>query len=519
MEQEWKPPISPWIIAMTVMLSTFMEVLDTSVANVSLPHIAGSLSADVDESTWVMTSYLVSNAIVLPLSGWFSTFIGRKRFYMICVTLFTFSSLLCGFAPSLRTLIFFRVLQGMGGGGLQPVSQAILVESFPREKRGLAMAIYGMGVVAAPIIGPTLGGWITDNYSWRWIFFINIPVGMISLLLTSALLVDPPYLLRKKWSQSRIDYIGLGLLGLGLGCLQIVLDKGQREDWFNSHFITILFVITVSALILGFFWELFHEAPVIELRLFKDRNFLVATFSMFMVGFMLYGSIVLLPIFLQTLMGYTAMLSGLVLSPGGLVIIVAMPVVGWLLAKVEARWLIMIGMAVSALSLFQMAGFNLQISFYDAVYARLIQGFGLAFLFVPINTAAFHFIPREKSGNASGLINLARNIGGSCGIAFVTTLLARRTQFHQNVLISHVAPSNETYRQMMHNAQQFLMQQGSNAADALHQSHALIYQMVQRQARMLAFIDDFWILGVMFTLLIPLMLLLRRTKSRPRRIT
>jgi len=518
MEQQGQSAVNPWVIAMTVMLATFMEVLDTSVANVALPHIAGNLSAGVDESTWVLTSYLVSNAIILPLSGWFSSLFGRKRFYLGCVILFTLSSIMCGLAPNLGTLVFFRILQGLGGGGLQPVSQAILVESFPKKKHGLAMAIYGMGVVVAPIIGPTLGGWITDNYSWRWIFLINIPVGFLAVSLVTALLVDPPYLVRKNWRKERIDYMGLGLLAIGLGCLQVVLDKGQREDWFGSHFILGFSIIAVSALVLGFFWEFFHDAPVIELRLFKDRNFLVATFTMFMLGFMLYGSIVLLPIFLQTLMGYTALLSGLVLSPGGLVVLIMMPLVGWLLIKFEARWLIIVGIAVSSLSLFQMARFNLQISFSDAMYARLVQGFGLAFLFVPINTAAFYFIPKEKSGNAAGLINLARNIGGSFGIAFVTTLLSRRTQFHQNVLVSHVTPFHDAYQQMMHEARQMLVQQGIHAVEAANSASALIYQLVQRQAHMMAFIDDFWILGVMFILLIPFMFLLRRTKPQQKEL-
>ena len=314
----WHRGVSPWIIAMTVMLATFMEVLDTSVANVSLPHIAGNLSASMDESTWVLTSYLVSNAIVLPMGGWFSMLFGRKRFYMICVALFTVSSFLCGWRPSLGVLIFFRVLQGIGGGALQPISQAILVESFPREKQGMAMAVYGMGVVVAPVIGPTLGGWITDNYTWRWIFFINIPVGILSLVLTALLIFDPPYLMRTSLGNGfKIDYVGFGLLALGLGSLEVVLDEGQKEDWFSSHFIVTFAAIMAVCLVGVVFWELRQKEPIIDFRILKDRNYTLATVSMLVLGFVLYGSTALLPLFLQTLLGYTAMMSGLVLSPGG----------------------------------------------------------------------------------------------------------------------------------------------------------------------------------------------------------
>ncbi len=506
--------ISPWAVALTVMLATFMEVLDTSVANVALPHIAGSLSAGVDESTWVLTSYLVSNAIVLPLAGWFSKLFGRKRFYLLCVLLFTASSFLCGLAPSLGLLVFFRVLQGAGGGAMQPIAQAILVESFPREKHGMAMAVYGMGVVFAPIIGPTLGGWITDNYSWRWIFFINIPIGIISVILTQLLVFDPPYLERKSLRQGlKIDYIGLGLLSVGLGFLQVVLDKGQREDWFGSHFIIWCSVVTVAALVGALLWELRTDEPVIELRLFKERNFLIATITMFVLGFVLYGSTVLLPILLQTLMGYTAMLSGLVLSPGGIAVLFLMPVVGVLLRKVEARWLVIFGVGVTSLSLFYMAKFNLNVDFRTAMLSRVYQSVGIAFLFVPINAMAFYFIPREKTNNATGLINLARNIGGSFGIANVTTLLARRAQFHQNVLVSHITPYSPSYHSMIAGATQMLLAQGSDPAQAAAQAHGLLYGMVGRQSMMLAFIDNFWLLGITFLAMIPLMFLMK--KMRP----
>jgi DHA2 family multidrug resistance protein len=504
-------PINPWVIAFTVMLATFMEVLDTSVANVALPHIAGNLSSTLDETTWVLTSYLVSNAIVLPLGGWFSSLLGRKRFYMICVAIFTFSSLLCGLAPSLTALILFRVLQGVGGGALQPVSQAILVESFPKHKQGMAMAVYGMGVVFAPIIGPTLGGWITDNYSWRWIFLINIPVGVFSLALTSALIFDPPYLVRKNLRRLRIDFGGLGLIVAGLGFLEVFLDEGQRRDWFGSHLIVTAGLIAAVALVSAVFWELRHPEPVVDLRLLRDRNFFLSSCTMFLLGFVLYGSTMLLPVFLQTLMGYTAMMSGLVLSPGGLAVLFLMPMVGYLLTKVEARWLVAVGLSVCSVGLFQMARFNLAVDYRTAVLSRVVQSAGLAFLFVPINTMAFASISREKANNATGLINLARNIGGSTGIAMVTTLLARRAQFHQQSLVSHLTPLNPEYREMLDRATQMLVAQGASAVDALHQAEGLVYGMLQRESTMKAFIDNFWLLGVTFLAMIPILFFMRKT--------
>ncbi len=505
-----RPAVNPYVIAMVVMLATFMEVLDTSVANVALPHIAGSMGAGVDESTWVLTSYLVANAIVLPLSGWLSSLFGRKRYYMFCVFLFTVSSALCGLAPSLGMLIFFRILQGLGGGALQPISQAILRENFPPQKQGMAMAIYGMGVVAAPVIGPTLGGWITDNYSWRWIFLINIPVGVLSLLFTSILIFDPPHI--KRIIGQGIDYIGLGLLATGIGALEIFLDEGQRNDWFGSNLIVACCFIAVAALVGVVLWELKREHPIIDLRLLKDRNFAISTFAMFALGFVLYGSTMLLPLFLQTLLGYSAMQSGWVLSPGGLVIMVMMPIVGFLLSKSQPRWLVVIGLVLGAYGMFHMAGFNLQVDQNTAIQARMLQSLGLAFLFVPINTAAFAFIRKEKLSYATGLINLARNIGGSSGIAMATTLLARRTQFHQHALVSHVTPYDAGYQAALQNAQHMLQQFGASAADAAARAQAFVYASVQRQASMLGFIDTFWALGCVFLVLIPFMLMLKSTR-------
>ena len=502
----------PWPIAKTVMLSVFMEVLDTSVANVALPHIAGNLSATVEESTWVLTSYLVSNAIVLPLTGWFSTLFGRKRFYMVCVLLFTASSLLCGLAPSLPWLVFFRILQGAGGGAMVPIAQAILMESFPRAKQGMAMAVFGMGVVVAPIIGPTLGGWITDSYTWRWIFFINIPVGVASLLLTSLLISDPPYLVRRNLRGLRIDYIGLGLLSVGLGFLQVMLDKGQTDDWFGSNFIIGCAVLACVGIVGALIWELRSRDPVVDLRMLKDRNLFLGTLTMFMLGFVLYGSTVLLPILLQTLMGYTALLSGLVLSPGGLVVLCMMPLVGVLISRFQARWLAIFGLSVTGLSLFQMSHFSLQLDFRTAVLARMVQGVGMAFLFVPINTAAFSFIPREKMNNATGLINLARNIGGSVGIANVTTMLARRAQLHQAVLVGSLTPLDYGVRAMIGGASHLLHAAGSAGAQATAQALGLLYGELLRQAAMLSFVDTFWVMGVVCLVMIPVMFLAKESK-------
>jgi MFS transporter, DHA2 family, multidrug resistance protein len=509
-----RPELNPWVIAGVVMLATFMEVLDTSVANVALPHIAGSLSSSVDEATWVLTAYLVANAIVLPLSGWFSTLFGRKRFYMTCVLLFTVSSAMCGLAPSLTTLIIFRVLQGLGGGALQPVSQAILRETFPREKQGMAMAVYGMGVVFAPVVGPTLGGWITDNYTWRWIFLINIPVGICSLLLTSVLIFDPPYLIRKTLKDGlRIDYIGLGLLATGLGALEIMLDEGQRNDWFSSHGIVAAAFIAAVALVSVVFWELRRKDPVVDFHLLKDRNFAISTMIMFILGFVLYGSTMALPLFLQTLLGYTAMQSGMALSPGGLAIMVMMPIVGFLLSRIEARWLVIFGLLVSSYGLYEMSRFDLDLDFRHAVIARIVQSLGLAFLFVPINTAAFFFIAKQSTSYATGLINLARNMGGSTGIALSTTLIARRQQFHQQRLIEHVSPLDGSYQSTLEAAKQMFLAKGADAAHAAQQAQQMVYDMVQRQASMLAFLEDFRLLAYVFLAVIPLMFLMR--KMRP----
>ncbi len=507
--------VNPWLIAATVMLATFMEVLDTSVANVSLPHIAGSLSAGVDESTWVLTSYLVSNAIVLPLTGWLSNVFGRKQFYMACVTIFTVSSFFCGLAPSLGMLVFFRVLQGAGGGGLQPISQAILVDSFPREKQGMAMAVYGMGVVVAPTIGPTLGGWITDSFTWRWIFFINIPVGILSILMTTMLIKNPPYM---KKIRLKIDYIGIAFLSVGLGFLQVVLDKGQRDDWFGSHFIVWASIIGGVGLVGAVIWELLQKDPVVDLHLLKERNFAVAVFTMYILGFVLYGTTVLLPILLQTLMGYSAMQSGLVLLPGGVVMIAVLPIVGFLLGKFEARWLVVVGLTITATGLFMMSHFDLQMGIATPVTVWIVSRLGVAFLFVPINVIAFYFVAPKKTNDATGLINLARNIGGSMGISFVTTLLDRGAQTHQNILSGHITALTSGFQTQMHALAQRFIAAGSSPTEALRQAERMFYGVIQQQAMMLSFIDDFRIMGYVCLGMIPVMFILKKAKPGKSRV-
>ncbi|HWY43836.1 MAG TPA: DHA2 family efflux MFS transporter permease subunit [Candidatus Sulfotelmatobacter sp.] len=506
--------INPWVIAVTVTLATFMEVLDTSIANVALPHISGSLSAGADESTWVLTSYLVSNAIVLPLSGWLSSLVGRKRFYMSCVALFTVSSFLCGLAPSLGVLVLFRILQGAGGGGLQPSEQAILNDTFPLEKRGMAFAVYGIAVVVAPTIGPWLGGWITDNFSWRWIFYINIPVGIISLLLTSVLVSDPPHMKKVKAREGfRVDYIGIGLISLGLGSMQIILDKGQREDWLASGFIQIFAMLMVVGLIAAIVWELRQKDPVVDLRMLKNRNFAIATTAMFFLGFVLYSSTVLIPQMLQQLLGYTAEKAGLALSPGGAVIMVMMPVVGFLVSRVDARALISFGCITCSISLFVMAGWNLQLDYRHAVYGRMLQSFGLAFLFIPINVTAFAYVPKEKTNMGTGIINLARNIGASVGIATVTTMLERKTQAHTARLIEHVNPFSLAYRKIEASFTAAFSSGGFTGPSAGAKATGTVYGIVQRQAAMLSFVDIYKFLGVVFLMVLPVLLLLKRPKG------
>jgi DHA2 family multidrug resistance protein len=509
--QEWKPKHNVWLVAITVTMATFMEVLDTSIANVALPHIAGNLSAGVDESTWVLTSYLVSNAIVLPISGWLATRLGRKRFYMTCVMLFGISSFLCGLAPSLGMLIFFRILQGVGGGGLAPSEQAILADTFPPAKRGMAFALYGFAVVLAPAIGPTLGGYITDNFNWRWIFFINVPVAVLSLFLTSRLVEDPPYLAEERKKSTSVDYVGLGLIAVGLGSLQVVLDKGERDDWFSSTFILWFFALTVVGILGAIVWEFFHKDPIIDIRLFKNRTFAISFVMMFMIGFALFGTTVLIPQLLQTLMGYTAQSAGMVLSPGGVTVLVCMPLVGYLVSKRDPRYLAAFGFLVTAISLYHMTSLNLEMDFWTAVKLRAYQSIGLAFLFVPINTLSYTGIPRNKNNAVSGLINLARNVGGSVGISSVTTLLAQRSQYHQQVLVERASNYNPQFRDLAAS----LGNTFGGGTHGVSSAYQQIYLTLQRQASVLSYIDTVWIFAIACAAMVPLAFFMKRPTGGP----
>jgi MFS transporter, DHA2 family, multidrug resistance protein len=501
----WKPKFNPWLIAVVVALAAFMEVLDTSIANVALPHLAGDLGASNDESTWVLTSYLVSNAIVLPISGWLANLFGRKRFFLLCILLFTLSSVLCGAAPTLPILILFRVVQGIGGGGLQPMAQAILADTFPPQKRGLAFALYGITAVMAPTIGPTLGGWLTDNYSWRWIFYINVPVGILTLLLVLRLVEDPPYIARNKNAGVRVDYIGIALLALGIGALQILLDKGQEEDWFGSHFIVTLAAIAAISLVSLVLWELHSKTPVIDVRMYKSFNFALGNLMMFVLGMLLFSSLVMMPQFLQTLMGYTAQSAGLVLSGASIIILFEMPIVGQLTTKVPAKYIMAFGWLSLAFGMYYSTwGLDLLISFQAASRLRMVQAFGLGFLFVPINLSAYVGIPPEKGNSVSGLVNFMRNIGSSVGTSLVTTLLARRAQFHQSVLASHATNYDPAFRNQLNGLTAQLHHAGASPPDAQAQAYGRLYQLTQVQSQTLAYIDTFMVLavaaGIMFLL-------------------
>jgi DHA2 family multidrug resistance protein len=498
-----RPLINPWFIAVTVTLATFMELLDTSIANVALPHIAGGLSVSQDESTWVLTSYLVSNAVVLPLSAWLSSVFGRKRFYMTCVGLFTISSTLCGLAPSLPWLIFFRVLQGIGGGGLAPSEQAILVDTFPAAKRAAAFAVYSLAIVAAPAVGPTLGGWITDNWSWRWVFFINIPVGILSLVLTWLIVpagAGEVKQFRKAGSdqtkKASIDIIGILLVAIGFGCLEAVLDKGQEDDWFSSRFIIVFFTIAAVCLVCAFFWELYVDDPVVDLRLMKNRNFAIACGLYTVFGFALFGSTVLLPQLMQQLFGYTATDAGMVLSPGAVVVMCMAPMTPRLLRYIQPKWLVLCGLVLLALSLQYMTGFSLDLDYKTAAHARMFQGVGIGLLFVPVSQIAYSYLPREKNNQASSITNLFRNQGGSFGIAFVTTMLARRNQYHQSILGSHITPFSSSTSQTLSALQTQFINAGMSTSAALDRAQATLYETVQHQGAMLSFIDCFWLLSI-----------------------
>ncbi len=499
---------------MVVTMATFMEILDTSIANVALPHIAGNLSVSEEEATWVLSSYLVSNAIVMPIGAWLATKFGRKRFYMTCVWLFGLSSLMCGLSPNLEILIFFRVLQGLGGGGLAPTEQAILADTFAPEKRGQAFAMYGMAVVVAPVIGPTLGGYITDNFSWRWLFLINVPIAVLSLALSSRVLEDPPFLAELRKKMHKVDYGGLALLAIGIGALQVALDKGEREDWFASNFIVTFTVIAVVALVWAVIWEYHHPHPVLDVRLFKLRNFSVACLMMFMLGVSLFGATVLIPQFLQVLMGYTAQQAGMALSPGGLVIIACMPLIGRIMGKVDARWLITFGFAAVGISLLHMHTLTLDIDFKTIMMMRVYQAIGMGFLFVPIQTLCYEGVPPEKNNNVSGMTNLSRNLGGSLGIAGLQIMLANRSQYHHNVLSAHTSQFDPIFQERVAALTRTFTQMGNDAALSTQMAYQAIYGQLQRQAAMLGYLDAIFVFACVSLAMAPVAFLMKRASRR-----
>ena len=499
--------INPWIIAIAVMFSTFMEVLDTTVVNVSLPHIAGSLSASIDEATWTLTSYLVANAIILPMTGWLASRFGRKRLLMASVVGFTAASFLCGLAPTLGTLIFFRVVQGATGGALQPLSQAVLLEAFPPRDRGKAMGFWGLGIVVAPILGPVLGGWLTDTYSWRWVFYINIPVGVASIVMTKLYIFDPPYL---RSESRKVDYWGIGMLALGIGALQIVLDKGQQEDWFSSSFITTLAIVSAAMLIALVIHELTTDVPIVDLRVFKARSYAVGVFLMTVLGFVLYGSMVLLPIMLQTLLAYPPLQAGIAMAPRGIGSFFMMPLTGLMTGRFDSRKLLTAGLVIGGTTLLWLSELNLQAGYWDIFWPQLIQGVGMSLLFVPLTTVAMDPVPRERMGNATSLFNLMRNIGGSVGIATTGTMLARHQQTFTSVYGSHVNLYEPVAQRTFDQMRAAFMAGGADPVTATSRAYASLFGIVQRQAAMVAFVGLFQLLGLLFLSLVPLVLLMKR---------
>src|SRR3954464_741592 len=501
--------VNPWIVAIAVMFATFMEVLDTTVVNVSLPHIAGNLSATIDESTWVLTSYLVANAIVLPMTGWLARTFGRKRLLMTSVTGFTISSLLCGLAPNLPLLVIFRLIQGATGGAMQPLSPAVRPAALPPAERGKAMGFWGLGIVAAPILGPVLGGWLTDTYSWRWVFYINLPVGIVSLIMTKLYVFDPAYL---RQETSKVDYWGIGLLALWIGSLQIALDLGQQRDWFSSPFIVTLAVFAVGGVIAFVVREWTTAEPIVDLRVFKDRTYSAGVFLMTTLGFVLYGSLVLLPIMLQTLLGYPSLQAGIAMAPRGMGSLIGMPLIGLLIGKIDARKMVAIGLVAGAGTLIWLGQLNLSAGYWDIFWPQFFQGLGLSALFVPLTTISMDPIPRERMGNATSLFNLMRNLGGSVGIATTGSLLARKQQEYFNVFGSHVDPYSPAAQNAIESARQGYLAAGADATTAMQRAYASVAGMVQQQAAMVSFVHLFRMLGIIFLLLVPLVFLMPRPR-------
>ncbi len=505
------PHVNRWIVSLSVVLATFMEVLDTTVVNVSLPHIGGTMSSTVEEATWVLTSYLVANAIILPMTGWLARHYGRKRLLLFAITGFTAASFLCGLAPNLTSLIVFRVIQGLSGGTMQPMSQAIMLEAFPPEDRGKAMAFWGLCIVVAPILGPVIGGWLTDTYSWRWVFYINIPVGILSFILARTFVFDPPYLRRES---SHIDYWGIGLLAVWMGSLQILLDKGEQEDWFSSDTLVVLAVIAAIGLIVFVIRELTAAHPVVNLRVLKDSTYATGVFMISVLGFVLYGSLVLLPIMLQTLLGFPALQAGIAMAPRGMGSMIATPVIGALLGRIGARRALVIGVLGASFTLFWLGGLNLNAGYWDIFWPQLIQGLALGCLFVPLTTIAMDPIPREQTGNATSIFNMMRNIGGSSGIAFAATMLSRGRQAFGNLFAEHVTPYDLQSRMLLNNMKSALAAGGADPVTAGQRSYGLLYGLVQRQAAMLSFVELFRIMGAVFLIVLPFIWVARQPRLR-----
>jgi DHA2 family multidrug resistance protein len=504
--------VNKWIVALTVMLPTLMVIVDTSVVNVSLDHIRGSLSAGIDEATWSITSYLAANAIIIPMTGWLSRLFGRKRYLIFSVGLFTLSSLFCGLAWNIQSLVFFRVIQGLAGGSLQPISQSILLETFPPRQHGMAMAIFGVGVMFGPIIGPVMGGWITDNWTWHWIFYINIPIGIISILMTLFFIVDPHYI---KSLKMKIDYWGLIFLAVGVGCLQMILDRGRRVDWFSSDTIIWLSIMSAAALILFVITEIFAEYPIVNFKALKNYSFSIGNVVAFFVMFNLFGSIVLLPIYLQTLMGYTATLAGLVLAPGGIASLFAMVIAGILISRINPKIIIAAGIILVSYSTYLMSAFNRSADFLTILEPRFFMGIGMGFIMVPLFTLTLSHIRKEEMGNATSIFNLVRNLGGSFGVAFSTTLLTRKTQFHQSRLVEHLTPFDMNYRWSSHQAERVLDYQGFEPALAQKGGLVVIYKKLLLEASMMSFNDVFYVMSVMLIILLPLIVCMKHIRHNP----
>jgi DHA2 family multidrug resistance protein len=509
-QQIWHPRHNPWLITFTVMMAVFMEVLDTSIANIALPHVAGSLSATPEEATWILTSYLVSNAIVLPMTAWLGNHFGRKNVLLACIAMFTLSSAMCGMAWDLPTLVVARVLQGFGGGAMVPIAQSIMLESFPPQKRGAAMAVFAQGVVVAPILGPTVGGWITDNYSWRWIFYINLPVGILAIALAKWLVEDPPYI--KRNLHATIDYIGFVLLAVWLATMQIVLDKGQEADWFGAEWVRWFTFISVAAFFGFIWWEYQTDHPLVDLRVFKNRNFTVGLILMSSLAAILYGTTAQLPLFLQTLMGYPALQSGYAMSPRGIAAFLTTWLVGRIVGKIRMRWMLCFGFVTLAASSFILANINLQVSQINVIWPSVVNGIAISFIFVPLTTATMSQLGQTQLANATGLYNLMRNLGGSIGIAFVTTMLARGAQAHQALMVGHLTPTDPAFREHLAVAKQMLSRH-ADSVTATHQAYAATYSLLDQQAHLWAYVDNFFLFGLAALCGVPLIFLFKRVSA------